>query len=60
MGREGAKDSVKTGMEADFLPEPSPDPVLSALEHGVQGVAHDILRVPFNQRPGPHIARTHQ
>ena len=25
MGRESAKDSVKTGMEADFLPEPSPD-----------------------------------
>ena len=25
MGRESSKDSVKTGMEADFLPEPSPD-----------------------------------
>ena len=25
MGRESSKHSVKTGMEADFLPEPSPD-----------------------------------
>jgi hypothetical protein len=31
MSREGTKDSVKTGTEADFLPEPSPDTLVSSI-----------------------------
>jgi hypothetical protein len=41
MGREGAKDNVTTGMEADFLPEPSPD-TLSQFDRRVINAAEYI------------------
>ena len=41
MGRESTKDNVKSGMEADFLPEPSPD-TLSQFDRRITNAAEYI------------------